>query len=43
MDNCTMLMEASFTSGSLAANEIFKKENLQENPLVSVPVKGLLA
>jgi isorenieratene synthase len=43
MDNCTMLMEAAFTSGSIAANEIFKKEGLKENLLVSVPVKGLLA
>ena len=43
MDNCTMLMEAAFTSGSIAANEIFKKEGLRENKLVSVPVKGILA
>jgi len=42
MDNCTMLMEAAFTSGSLAANEIFKKEGLKENLLESVPIKGLL-
>jgi carotenoid phi-ring synthase / carotenoid chi-ring synthase len=42
MDNCTMLMEAAFTSGSIAANEIFKKEGLKENQLMSVPVKGLL-
>jgi hypothetical protein len=37
-----MLMEAAFTSGSIAANEIMKKEGLRENELVSVPVKGLL-
>jgi isorenieratene synthase len=43
MDNCTMLMEAAYTSGSLAANYILSKENLQENQLTSVPVKGLLA
>jgi isorenieratene synthase len=43
MDNCTMLMEAAYTSGALAANEIFKKEGLKENLLVSVPAKGLLA
>ncbi len=43
MDNCTMLMEAAYTSGSIAANEIFIKEKLRENPLFSVPVKGLLA
>jgi hypothetical protein len=38
-----MLMEAAYTSGSLAANYILSKENLQENQLTSVPVKGLLA
>ena len=43
MDNCTMLMEAAFTSGSIAANEIFKQEKLQENKLVGVPLKGILA
>jgi isorenieratene synthase len=43
MENCTMLMEAAFTSGSIAANEIMKKEGLRENRLVSVPPKGLLA
>jgi isorenieratene synthase len=43
MENCTMLMEAAYTSGALAANEIFKKEGLKENLLVSVPAKGLLA
>ena len=43
MDNCTMLMEAAYTSGSIAANEIFTKEKLRENPLFSVPIKGLLA
>jgi isorenieratene synthase len=43
MNNCTMLMEAAFTSGSIAANEIFSKENIQQNPLVSVPLKGIFA
>lgn len=43
MDNCTMLMEAAYTSGAIAANEILTKEGLRENKLVSVPVKGLLA
>lgn len=43
MDNCTMLMEAAYTSGAIAANEILTKEGLIENALVSVPVKGLLA
>ncbi len=42
MENCTMLMEAAYTSGAIAANEIFTKEGLAENALVSVPSKGLL-
>jgi isorenieratene synthase len=43
MDNPTMLMEAAYTSGALAANAIFAKEGLQENLLESVPLKGVLA
>jgi isorenieratene synthase len=43
MDNPSMLMEGAYTSGALAANEIFKKEGLQENLLESVPLKGVLA
>lgn len=43
MDNCTMLMEAAYTSGSMAANEIFTKEGLRQNLLVSVPTRGILA
>jgi isorenieratene synthase len=43
MDNCTMLMEAAYTSGALAANAILEKENLQTIPLYSVPAKGLFA
>ncbi len=42
MDNCTMLMEAAYTSGSMAANYIMEQEHLQQNALISVPVKGLL-
>jgi isorenieratene synthase len=42
-DNCTMLMEAAYTSGAQAANFIFEENNLQENQLVSVPQKGLFA
>jgi isorenieratene synthase len=42
MDNCTMLMEAAYTSGSIAANYILTEEGLQENQLHSVPVKGLM-
>ncbi len=43
MDNCTMLMEAAYTSGALAANYIFDAEGLRENLLESVPAKGLLS
>lgn len=43
MNNCTMLMEAAYTSGSIAANYIMQRENIQENLLESVPLKGLLA
>lgn len=43
MQNSTMLMEAAFTSGSMAANEIFIKENIQQNKLVGVPNKGIFA
>ena len=38
-----MLMEAAYTSGSMACNFIFKKENLQENKLESVTNRGLFA
>lgn len=43
MNNPTMLMEAAYTSGSLAANYILEEENLSENQLFSVPDKGILA
>jgi uncharacterized protein with NAD-binding domain and iron-sulfur cluster len=43
MDNCTMLMEAAYTSGSMAANYIMQQEGLRENELESVPLKGILA
>lgn len=42
MDNCTMLMEAAFTSGALAANAILEQEALQAYPLFHVHDKGLL-
>lgn len=42
-DNCTMLMEAAYTSGAQAANYIFEKENIRANALYSVPQKGILA
>ncbi len=38
-----MLMEASSTSAILAVNEILKTERLQEEPVYSVPVKGIFA
>lgn len=43
MDNPTMLMEAAYTSGALAANAIMHQEGLQQNLLESVPHKGVLA
>lgn len=43
MDNPTMLMEAAYTSGSLAANAIMQQEGLRENLLESVPLKGIFA
>jgi hypothetical protein len=43
MDNTTMLMEAAYTSGSIAANHILSSENLRENELCSVPSFGLMA
>ncbi|CAN5253672.1 NAD(P)/FAD-dependent oxidoreductase [soil metagenome] len=43
MDNPSMLMEAAYTSGALAANSIMKKEGLQEQLLESVPLKGIFA
>jgi len=38
-----MLMEAACTSGWLAANHILAQEGLQEEPLFTVPRKGLFA
>jgi len=38
-----MLMEASATSAIYAANDILKREQLQEEPVYSVPLKGLFA
>lgn len=42
-DNCTMLMEAAYTSGAQAANYILEKEGLMQNALFAVPQKGVLA
>lgn len=43
MDNSTMLMEAAYTSGVLAANCIMKQENIIEKQLYQVATKGLFA
>ena len=43
LENPAMLMEAATTSALLAANDIFRKENIREVPLFSVPLKGVLA
>lgn len=43
MSNPTMLMEAAYTSGSIAANHIFQEEGIQEHQLWCVPPKGILA
>jgi isorenieratene synthase len=43
MDNCAMLMEGAFVSGTLAANFILSQEGVQEKQLYQVPTKGLLA
>jgi len=43
MNNCSMLMEAAYTSGAIAANCIMQCEGLQENLLEGVPLKGILA
>jgi isorenieratene synthase len=43
MDNCSMLMEGAFVSGTLAANYILSQEGLQEKQLVQVPTKGIFA
>jgi isorenieratene synthase len=38
-----MLMEAATTSALYAANDILDKENLRQEPIYSVPLKGLFA
>jgi uncharacterized protein with NAD-binding domain and iron-sulfur cluster len=37
-----MLMEAAYSSGIFAANEILKEENIQEEKIYSVPLKGVI-
>ena len=43
LPNPSMLMEAATTSALYSANAIFEKENLRQEPVLSVPLKGLLA
>ncbi len=43
LDTPAMLMEAATTSALYAANAIFNKEGLQEEPVYSVPLKGVFA
>lgn len=43
LDNPAMLMEAAVTSALCAANLIFNKEGLREEPVYSVPLRGLFA
>jgi isorenieratene synthase len=38
-----MLMEAATTSALYVANDIFQKEHLSEEPIFSVPLKGIFA
>lgn len=38
-----MLMEGAFTSGIYAANAILREHGLREEPIYSVPLKGILA
>ena len=42
LENPAMLMEAATTSAIYAANSIFRNEGLKEEPVLSVPLKGLL-
>ncbi len=43
LESPAMLMEAATTSAMVAANSIFKKEKLKEEPMYSVPLKGIFA
>ncbi len=43
LENPAMLMEAATTSALYAANSIFNKENLKEEHVYSVPLKGIFA
>lgn len=43
MDNCSMLMEAAYTSGTIAANHILSAEQIQTVSLKAIPNKGIFA
>lgn len=43
IENPAMLMEAATTSALFTANNIFIKERLREEPVISVPLKGIFA
>jgi isorenieratene synthase len=43
LESPAMLMEAATTSAMFVANEIFEKENLSEEQIYSVPLKGIFA
>jgi isorenieratene synthase len=43
LENPAMLMEAATTSALYAVNSIFNKEGLKEEPVCSVPLKGVIA
>ena len=42
LESPAMLMEAATTSALYAVNEIFKKENIKQESILSVPQKGVL-
>jgi isorenieratene synthase len=43
LDQPAMLMEAATTSALYCANNIFSEEKLRQEPVFSVPLKGILA
>ena len=43
LENPAMLMEAATSSALVAANSILNKEGLEEEPVLSVPLKGIFA
>ena len=43
MDQPAMLMEAATTSALYCTNNILSKERLKQEPIFSVPIKGIFA